>query len=143
MQRLSLYTLCFGTSCFCVAAVMADTPNLNPGLWAHTTTSTIEGPLNLPAHSQTHQHCLQQEDLDKGLDMLQLPNDCSVLKADINRDSMEFAMQCVIEGIDVQFTGYATFYGSRMQGQMSSDMATPMGTMQLIMHYNAERVADC
>lgn len=142
MLRLSLYSLCLASS-FCVAAAMADTPNLNPGLWAHTTTSTIEGPFSLPAHSQTHQHCLQQDDLDNALELLELPNDCSVSNADIHRDRMDFAMQCVIEGVAVQFTGYASFHGSRMQGQMRSDMATPMGKMQLIMHYNAERVADC
>ncbi|MCC5797006.1 MAG: DUF3617 family protein [Methylophaga sp.] len=143
MQRLSLYSLCLATNCFFAAAVMADTPNLAPGLWTHTTTSTIEGPVSFPAQTETHQECLKQDDLDKGLDLLDLPDDCAVSKADISHDRMDFAMQCNVEGMQAKFTGHATFHGNRMQGQMSSDMDTPMGKMQMNMNYTAERVGDC
>ncbi len=46
MLRLSSLII---SAVFISMPVLADTPNLQPGLWNYTSTTNIEGPMNMPA----------------------------------------------------------------------------------------------
>jgi len=128
---------------FLSASAMAETPNLQPGLWSHTSTSTIEGPMSVPSQSMTNQECLTQEELDKGIDVLNIPEECTVTKADIRSDRVDYAASCNMQGVTTVFEGYATFHGTRVEGKMTSDMDTPLGKMLMKTDYSGERIGDC
>lgn len=126
-----------------IAPALADTPNLHPGMWSHHSTTTFEGPIPLPSQQDSDQHCFTQQDLDKGIDVLSIPKACTITRADIKRDRADYAANCNREGMNAEITGHARFHGERMDGSMNSEMHTPMGTMTMLIHYQAQRIGDC
>lgn len=140
MQRLSIAM--FSAVFFSLPAV-AQTPNLQPGLWAYTSNTTIEGPMNMPPQQHSNQECLTQDKLDKGIDVLNIPESCNVTQADIKQDRVDYAASCNMEGMTTLFKGYATFHGTRLEGKMSSEMNTPLGPMTMQSAYQGERIGDC
>lgn len=125
------------------SAVLAETPNLQPGLWQYTSSMTVEGPMNLPPQTHSNQECLTQNKLDKGIGVLNIPQSCTVTQADIKRDRVDYAANCNMEGVKTVFKGYATFHGNRLDGKMSSDMDTPLGPMTMKTDYQGARISDC
>lgn len=123
--------------------VLADTPNLHPGLWAYDTVSTVEGPVNLPPQNVKNQECLTQQDLDKGVDMLNIPEQCTPTRTDIGRDRADFAATCNMGGMNSVYQGHSTFSGDQLQGQMRSETDTPLGKMIMNMNFTAKRIGEC
>jgi hypothetical protein len=123
--------------------IAAETPNLQPGLWSYTTTTTVEGPLAVPAQTTNNEECLTQAQVNKGIDMLELPAQCAVVQADVMRDSSNFTLSCDMQGIQALFNGQTQFHGDHMQGNMLSEMNTPLGVMLMKMDFVSKRVGDC
>lgn len=123
--------------------LMAETPNLNPGLWSHKSITTIKGPVEIAPQSHTHEQCVTEADLEQGIDALDIPENCNVTHADLQRDRVDYAARCNMEGAKTDFEGYATFDGEQMQGQMASEMQTIVGVMIMRIDYQAERIGDC
>ncbi|MAX52392.1 MULTISPECIES: DUF3617 domain-containing protein [unclassified Methylophaga] len=141
-QRACLMLSCFSLMAVCLPAY-ADKPNLTPGMWAHTTTTTIQGPMSLEPQTSSNQECLTQAQIDKGVDMLEIPKQCLVQKVNVLRDTADFAVDCDIQGIKNHFIGHTNFRGDHMDGQMSSEMNSPMGTMVMTMNFSAKRIGAC
>jgi len=132
------------TSALMIATpALAETPNLKPGLWSYTTTTTIDGPMTLAPKTSSSKECLTQEQIDKGIDMLDIPEQCAVLKADVLRDSSDFALSCNMQGIKTMFKGNAAFHGELMDGKMDGEMNTPLGPMLMKMNFVSKRVGEC
>lgn len=142
MQRLVTVSSIIA-SLFISQPLMAETPNLNPGLWSHKSVTTIRGPIEIPPQTHTHEQCITKADLDQGIDALDIPENCQVTRADIQRDRVDYAARCEMEGATTDFDGYATFDGDQMQGQLASEMQTAVGVMTMRIDYQAERVGDC
>jgi hypothetical protein len=141
-QRAYIALTCLSLMTICLP-VHAETPNLQPGIWAHTTTTTIEGPMSLQPQTSTNQECLTQAQIDKGVNMLEIPQQCIVQKVKVLRDSADFAVDCDIQGIKNHFIGHTNFHGDHMDGQMSSEMNSPMGVMVMKMNFTAKRIGAC
>jgi hypothetical protein len=122
---------------------LAETPNLQPGMWSHTTTTSVEGPMSMAPQSTTSQQCLTQEQVNKGVDMLEIPKQCSVTKMNVMRDTADFALTCNIQGMPMAFIGHSAFHGDNMNGQMSSEVDTPVGKMLMSMDFTAKRIGEC
>ena len=140
------YFIYFSTLCITAALALpalAETPNLKPGLWSYKSTSTMEGPMNVPPQTSNNQECLTQSQLDKGINVLNIPKSCDVTQTDITRERVDFAANCNVEGMTTVFKGYATFHGTHLEGKMTSEMNTPIGPMIMKTDYKAERVGDC
>lgn len=121
----------------------AETPDLKPGLWVYTHNTEIEGPMSIAPQTSENKQCVTQADLDKGLDVLEIPKNCKLTRADIKPARADYAAICDMQGMQTRFSGYATFHGERMQGQMNSEMDTPLGKMIMTMDYEAHRQGDC
>ena len=121
----------------------AETPNLQPGLWANTNVTTIEGAVSVPQQTTNNQECLTQKQLDKGVDMLNIPEQCSLSQVDISRDQADFAATCNMAGMTSVYQGHTDFNGNSLKGSMRSETDTPMGVMLMTMAFTAERVGDC
>lgn len=143
MLRQTTFIPCITGLLFITSSAMAEKPDLQPGLWSHTSTSTIEGPMSIPSQAVTNQECLTQEELDKGIDVLNIPEECTVTKANITRARVDYAASCNMQGMTTVFQGYATFHGTRVEGKMTSDMDTPLGKMLMRTDYSGERIGDC
>ena len=141
-QRACMLLICFSLTTLSFP-VLAETPNLQPGIWAHTTTTTIEGPMSLQPQTSTNQECLTQAQIDKGVNMLEIPQQCIVQEVKVLRDTADFAVDCDIQGIKNHFIGHTNFHGDHMDGQMSSEMNSPMGTMVMTMNFSAKRIGAC
>lgn len=120
-----------------------ETPDLKPGLWVYTHNSKIEGPMSIAPQTSENQQCVTQADLDKGIDVLEIPKNCKLTRVDIQRKRADYAAICDMQGMQSRFSGFATFNGERMQGQMNSEMDTPLGKMTMKMDYKAHRQGDC
>jgi len=125
------------------APVQAETPNLHPGLWAYDTVSTVEGPINLPPQNMKNEECLTQQDLNKGVDMLNIPEQCTLTQTDIARDRADFAATCNMGGMTSAYKGHSTFNGDTLQGKMRSETDTPLGKMIMNMSFTAKRIGAC
>lgn len=121
----------------------ADTPNLQPGLWAYTNVTTVEGAVSLPPQTSNNQECLKQADLDKGVDMLNIPEQCTLTRVEISRDNADFAATCNMGGMTSMYNGHTDFLGNKLQGSMDSETDTPLGKMLMNMAFTAKRVGDC
>lgn len=142
MQRF-LYFTAFIFSAFISLPLQAETPNLNPGLWSHKSVTTIKGPIEIAPQNHTHEQCVTQADLEQGLEALDIPENCNVTHADLRRDRVDYAANCNMQGSTTEFEGHATFDGDQMQGQLASEMQTPIGVMIMQIDYQAERVGEC
>ena len=143
MQRLACLPVILTAALLITTTAKAETPNLMPGLWSYTSTTSIQGPMTFSPQSNTQQQCVTPDDLDKGIEVIDMPQDCTITRADVLRDRVDYAARCNMQGMNADFEGYATFHGDRIEGQMSSDMDTPMGKMVMQMDYKAQRIDDC
>lgn len=125
------------------ASLADETPDLNPGLWSYNTTITTEGPLKFPPQHDTRDQCFTQDDLDNGEAALEIPESCTISRKDIQRDRVDYAARCDMQGMTTTFEGFANFNGDQLTGEMRSEMQTPAGKMYMLMSYDAERVGDC
>lgn len=143
MSRFShLFTIL--TSALMVAGpVLAETPNLYPGLWSYTNSTTVEGPMSMPPQTASNKECLKQEDLNKGVDMLNIPEQCTITQADIFRDRADFAATCNLSGMTSSYKGHTAFHGDRLEGKMTSETDTPLGKMIMKMDFKAKRIGEC
>jgi len=143
VSKIASYAVLFTSCLFASSIAMAETPNLNPGLWSHTTITTVEGPVSLSPQTAINEECLTQAQIDEGINMLDVPKSCSITNVKILRDTADFAVSCNIQGLKNDFVGNAAFHGDNMNGKMSSQMESPIGTMVMKMTFDAKRVGAC
>ena len=139
MRLLTLLAMLF----IAATPVLAQTPNLKPGMWAYTNTTTIEGPVTIAPQITSNQECMKQKDLNKGVGMLNIPKQCSITKVDIFHDGTQFAASCNFSGITAVYQGHAAFHGDHLEGKMTSETDTPLGKMIMDMNFTAKRIGSC
>ena len=143
MSRFSQLATLFSSTLLCCGIAVAETPNLLPGLWSYTTTTTLEGPMSLPAKTSSNEECLTQKQVNQGIDMLDIPEQCAIIQANIMRDNADFSLSCNMQGIQATFNGQSQFHGDHMQGAMLSEMNTPLGVMLMKMDFVSKRIGEC
>lgn len=122
----------------------ADAPNINPGMWEYTNTTSVEGPYSMPQHTDTHRECVTREDLERHEDMLEVPDDCTLDDVNMDADAVTYSMTCTDpQGGTMTMDAEMHFYGNRSEGVMRSDIDTPMGTMNMRIEIRGERTGDC
>ncbi|HAO24005.1 MULTISPECIES: DUF3617 family protein [unclassified Methylophaga] len=143
MQSLTRFSVLIASLFSISATALAETPNLQPGLWEYTSTTTMEGPMNFPPQTASNQECLTQAQLDKGQDVINMPEECDITQSDIKRDRVDYAASCNMDGMTTIFKGYANFKGNRIEGKMTSEMNTPIGPVNMKTDYSGERIGEC
>ncbi|WP_019626391.1 DUF3617 family protein [Thioalkalivibrio sp. ALJT] len=125
-------------------AAQAETPNLQPGLWENHTTMTMEGMGNMPDQTETTTECITQEEIDMGENIIEAPEGCTLDQMDMSAERMDYTMSCPgPQGNQMQMHGNMRFLGGRAEGEMTSEMDTPMGTVNVRVEMRGERVGDC
>lgn len=124
-------------------ALAQEKPNLTPGLWSYDTTITTQGPMQIPPQHDTREQCFTQADLDNGEAALEIPESCTISRKDIQHDRVDYAARCDMQGMVTTFEGFADFNGDKLNGEMRSEMQTPVGKLNMLMEYSADRLGDC
>ncbi|WP_018881262.1 DUF3617 domain-containing protein [Thioalkalivibrio sp. ALE30] len=125
-------------------AAQADTPNIQPGLWENQNTMIMEGMAGMPDQTETTTECVTQEEIDRGENIIEAPEGCTLDQMDMTADRMDYTMSCTDpQGGQMQMEGSMRFMGDRAEGEMTSEMDTPMGPMNVRMETRGQRIGDC
>jgi hypothetical protein len=119
-------------------------PNLNPGLWAYTSTMTFDAEMPFPDQTETTQECVTEEDLARGNPFMDLGDECTVTEQDLRADGMDYTMVCSgPDGGEVSMQTSMSFNGDTASGSMRTALELPIGPVQATISIEGERLGDC
>jgi hypothetical protein len=124
--------------------VAAEQPNIEPGEWEYTNVTTFQGPMQMPDQRIVERECVTLEDLQQGEAFLaEIPDECQVSNMRIERDGMSYTMACAEDDAEMVMDVDMTFNGTRLSGNVSSTVGTPMGEMKMNVGIDGQRVGSC
>ncbi len=127
-----------------VATALAETPNLEPGMWETTTTMRAEGGFPLPEQTHTSSECMTEEDILAGDSFFEDIEQCQFQRREIGRNGADFAMTCSDQsGMEVNMVATMKFNGDTSEGTINADLKTPMGPMTMVTTLKGRRTGDC
>lgn len=123
---------------------MAETPNITPGLWEFTSTTSVTGEIPIPDQTDTHQECIAQGDLeDPDFQFLEVEESCELLEHNVSADGIDYRMICREEGGEANINGRMDFLGERVEGSVDVTVQSPMGEMQMNTVVEGAHIGDC
>ncbi len=141
-MRLTVITaatlLVMGTS------AIAETPNLEPGMWEYHNTMSFQSDVPIPDQEHTNQECVTLEDIERGDAFLEDVEDCDITRKDMRSDGMDYSMVCRgPDGTEMTMDATMHFHGDSADGTISGQMDTPMGPMEMTIEMRGQRIGDC
>jgi len=123
---------------------VAETPNIEPGLWKYDNNMTFAGDVPIPDQNQTSEECVTAEDIAEGGAFLDDVDECDITHKDLRRDGMDYSMTCTQpDGTQMTMDAEMQFNGDTASGTINGNMETPMGAMQMIISMSGQRIGDC
>jgi hypothetical protein len=123
---------------------MAETPNITPGLWEFTSTTSVTGEIPIPDQTDTLQECIAQGDLeDPDFQFLEVEEGCELLEHNVSADGIDYRMICREEGGEANINGRMDFLGERVEGSVDVTVQSPMGEMQMNTVVEGAHIGDC
>lgn len=121
-------------------AASASELAINPGLWKTTMTRT--NPMTGEPTTETTTECVKQTSFNPS-SMVQDAQGCELVKDELNGDTLNFRMECNMQGQKATMDGMFQTDGKTGKGNM--DMKMNMGeiNMKMNMKWTAERIGDC
>lgn len=127
-----------------VTAAVAETPNIEPGLWEYNNKMSFSGDVPIPDQEQTSEECITMDDIEEGDAFLDDVEECEVTRKDVRRDGMDYAMTCTQpDGTRMTMVATMQFNGDSADGTIDGSMETPMGAMQMSIAMTGRRIGDC
>lgn len=125
-------------------AAVAETPNIVPGMWEFTSTTSVTGEVPIPDQTETHQECIAQGDLDDAdFQFLEVEEGCELLEHNVSADGVDYRMVCHAEGGEANIDGRMDFLGERVEGNVDVTVQSPMGEMLMNTVVEGARIGDC
>jgi hypothetical protein len=126
-------------------SVAADVePNLNPGMWEHTSTMTFDSEFPIPDQTETNSECLTEEEIKRGDAFMEDMDECEMTQRDMRADGMDYAMTCrAADGTQVNMAASMEFHGDTANGVITGNMDTPMGPISMNIRIEGRRTGDC
>ncbi|QOR38316.1 DUF3617 family protein [Billgrantia diversa] len=123
---------------------LAESPNIVPGQWQFSSTTSVKGDVPIPDQTDSYQECIVQGDLDDAdFQFLEVEEGCELLEHNVSADGVDYKMVCRAEGGEANIDGRMDFLGERVEGNVNIDTESPMGQMQLETTIEGERLGDC
>lgn len=123
---------------------LAESPNIVPGQWEFTSTTTVEGDIPIPEQSETHQECIAQGDIDDAdFQFLEVEEECELLEHNVSADGIDYRMVCHAEGSEANINGRMEFLGETVEGGVDIDADSPMGKLTMHTSVEGQRLGDC
>lgn len=124
--------------------VVAETPNIEPGLWKYENSMSFSGDIPIPDQNQTSEECVTAEDIAEGEAFFDDVDECEITHKDMRRDGMDYSMVCTQpDGTQMTMDAEMQFNGDTASGTINGNMDTPMGAMQMVITVSGERIGDC
>ncbi|WP_302138981.1 DUF3617 domain-containing protein [Halomonas alkalicola] len=125
-------------------AAVAETPNITPGLWEFTNTTSVTGEVPIPDQTETHQECIAQGDLaDSDFQFLEVEEGCELVEHNVSADGIDYRMVCHADEGEAHIDGRMDFLGERVEGNVNVTVQSSMGEMQMNTVVEGERLGDC
>ncbi|MFB9148015.1 DUF3617 domain-containing protein [Halomonas alkalicola] len=125
-------------------AAVAETPNIAPGLWEFTNTTSVTGEVPIPDQTDTHQECIAQGDLtDSDFQFLEVEEGCELVEHNVSADGIDYRMVCRADEGEAHIDGRMDFLGERVEGNVNVTVQSSMGEMQMNTVVEGERLGDC
>ncbi len=125
-------------------AAVAETPNITPGLWEFTNTTSVTGEVPIPDQTDTHQECIAQGDLtDSDFQFLEVEEGCELVEHNVSADGIDYRMVCHADEGEAHIDGRMDFLGERVEGNVNVTVQSSMGEMQMNTVVEGERLDDC
>ncbi len=126
------------------ASALADTPNIDPGMWEYHNKMSFQSDIPIPDQEHTNQECVTHEDIERGDAFLEDVEECEITHQDIRSDGMDYSMICRgPDGTEMTMDATMQFNGDTANGTISGEMETPMGPMQMSIEMSGSRIGDC
>jgi hypothetical protein len=127
-----------------VSSALAETPNINPGMWEYNSTISFQSEFPIPDQTDTTRECVTEEDIREGDAFIEEMEGCEMTRQDLRRDGMDYVMECSApDGTAVTMRATMDFNGDSASGTITGDMETPMGPMTMNIRLEGRRVGDC
>ena len=125
-------------------SVVAETPNLEPGMWEYHNKMSFQSDLPIPDQEHTNQECVTLEDIERGDAFLDDAEECEITRQDMRSDGMDYSMTCRgPDGTEMTMDATMQFDGDTATGTITGEMETPMGPMQMSIDMTGRRIGDC
>lgn len=138
--RTSVTVLALGLA----TAAVAETPNIEPGLWEYNNSISFSGDVPIPDQEQTSEECVTPDDIAEGDAFLEDVDECEITSKDLRSDGMDYSMVCTQpDGTEMTMDAQMAFEGESASGNIDGTMETPMGQMEMTITMNGRRIGDC
>lgn len=127
-------------------SAVAETPNIQPGMWEYTSKTSVEGDFPIPDQEYTNQECVTIEDIEAGEAFMDLEEveECEVTHQEVRRDGADYSMTCRgPDGTSGDMDMTFHFHGDTSTGLIRSTMQTPMGDINMRVEMEGRRIGDC
>nr|WP_298249663.1 DUF3617 family protein [uncultured Halomonas sp.] len=145
LRTISLPAMFAGLLLALPISALAETPNIVPGEWEFTSTTSVSGDLPFPDQTETSRQCIAQGDLDDpDFQMIEEEENCELLEHNVGVDGMDYRMTCQAEGGQADIVGNMEFLGETSVGHVEVTIQSPqMGEMEMVTEVEGERVGEC
>lgn len=122
--------------------VLADGIPVEPGLWSVTT--TVNMPMLPSPQTTTLEECFTEDMIDMD-DMAteDLDPNCTFFQGQVDGSTMEWTIDCPLEGGTMQAEWSATSSGDSVEGTGNMTMNMAGQTMNMTMSWTGERIGEC
>jgi len=125
-------------------SAIAEAPNIVPGQWTFTSTTSVQGDLPIPDQVETHQECIAQGDIDDAeFSFIEEEDGCELLEHDVTVDGLNYRMICRAEGGEADIVGQMAFLGERIEGEIDIRVESSAGSLEMTTLMEGERTGDC
>ena len=129
-------------SMFLVLPLSASASELaiNPGLWKTTMTRT--NPMTGNPTTETSTQCVKEKSFNPS-DMMKNAQGCELVKDELDGDTLNFRMECNVQGQTATVDGMFQTDGKTGKGNMNMQLKMGEMNMNMKMNWTAERIGDC
>lgn len=125
-------------------AAVAESPRIEPGQWAFTNTTSVQGDMPIPDQTETYQECIAQSDIeDESFSFIEVEEGCELLEHNVTVDGLDYRMICRAEGGEANIVGRMDFLGERVEGNVDIRVDSAAGEFTMTTRMEGRRIGDC
>ena len=124
--------------------VSAARPNMEPGRWEYTNTTSFSGPVNMPDKQYTHTQCVTREDIEEADTFLRDTDQCRVEDRRLGSEAVSYTMVCPSgQGGEMRMQIDMQVMGDRVSGKSTATLHMNEQSMEMVTTIKGRRVGDC
>ncbi len=123
---------------------VAESPNIEPGQWEFTSTTSVQGDMPIPDQTETHQECIAQGEIDdEEFSFIEEEEGCELLEHEVTVEGLDYRMVCRAEGGEANIAGRMDFLGERVEGNVDILVDSAAGEINMTTVMEGQRIGEC